>query len=80
LTSNHEYILTFIQYMYMLFLLRFQKRSIRLIWFARHCIVSCIQRQLWLVEKSSRKRSLTQEQAWLVKSYPVLSKLLPLLS
>jgi len=40
--------------------------SIRSIWFSRHCIVSCIQLQLWLVEKSSRKRSLTQDQAWLV--------------
>jgi len=48
--------------------------------FSRHCIVNCIQRQIWLVEKSSRKRSLTQEQSWLVESYPVLWKFLPLLS
>jgi len=33
-----------------------------------------------LVEKSSRKRSLAQEQAWLVESYPVLWKVLPLRS
>jgi len=64
----------------LLFVLRFQKRSIRLIWFARHFIEICIQRKLWLVENSSRKPSLAQEQTWLVESYPVLSKFLPLLS